>query len=237
MDFAITLSGFTTENMEGLEMAPSLFYREIFFVVKKPGPKLTVWQLITPFTPYVWLAALVSVLCAIAALLLITALSPSEHKLDVFDSTWAILGIMINESIPSKLMLPFQLGSKHIFLFMWCLCSLLIGLSYQSILLASLTKVSLEEPIDTYQQIIDAKVPLFVLKGTEVEELMETSPLAIVQKAYQMNVLDMNAFFSNNLLGGSSPDEVLKASEEGRAALVTSTSRVGSISHWAYRGR
>jgi len=217
------MSGFLHTEIIGMEMAPSHFLREIFFVSGKPGPVLMVTRLIEVLTVHVWIGVLCSILAAVVTLLLITFYSPKEQSLALFDSVVLSVGILINESIPDKLINPFRVSSKHVFLWFWCLCSLLLSMSYQSILLASLTKVTLEQPLDTFQQAIDQEIPLFILNGTEAPYLLRESPFPVVRDAYWKNVVAMQAYFSNDATGGSSPMDILRYSHELNSSKIKLT--------------
>ena len=70
-------------------------------------------------------------------------------------------------------------------------------IGYQSILLAFLTKISLEKPFDTFEQAIEAGLPLYVIKGAQAIENMRDSANTVIREAFQINTLAKNAFFEN----------------------------------------
>ncbi len=78
----------------------------------------------------------------------------------------------------------------EVLLFVWVPLASLIGMSYQSNLLASLVRGNYEKPVDTFQDIIDLDLTLYVYKFAAGPFLLETSPFAKVREAYQKNTLD-----------------------------------------------
>ncbi len=69
---------------------------------------------------------------------------------------------MLSGSVPDTWILKNPLHSKRALLFLWLPLSLLISLSYRSVLLAVLATTRYEKPIDTLADLLDAGIPLLV---------------------------------------------------------------------------
>lgn len=100
---------------------------------------------------------------------------------------------------------------------MWLLPSSLLGMAYQSNLLAKLVKVTVEQPIDTYQDMIDRDVTMFMLDGTSHHYWTE-SPSPMVRKAFQKGHLDKpNSAF---MWGPNADDHAFESISDGKGVIA-----------------
>lgn len=68
-----------------------------------------------------------------------------------------------------------------ILFYVWMLTSVLLSFGYRSTLLASLVSVEVEEPVDTWQKLLDAKMTMALPGHYIVHEYMKTSPVPVIQ--------------------------------------------------------
>ena len=99
-------------------------------------------------------------------------------------------------------------------------------MAYQSLLLSALVKVRLEDPINSYQDILDRDLPLYIVSNTIVEHLFKTSPFAIVRETFEKQSI----LFRTNSEGGS-PAHILDAITDGKAVGNTALSRYFGSRH------
>lgn len=111
-----------------------------------------------------------------------------------------------------------------IFLGMWIPTATLIGMAYQSNLLASMVKTVFERPVaDTFQDVIENGIKLIIIRGTFVERLLESSPDPHAKMAYEASGKN-----GGLMLIADYERERMKYHQEvqeGKAALSTSTLR------------
>ncbi len=170
----------------GIDASPALHQRTLSFVTAHPPERARLYTLVEPFGLPVWLLSL----CAVSAMAvsLVVASRASFHEggeRDVFTLSVLSVGTMIAEAMPNRLLrLDNNTRSMRIVL-VTCLPLLcLLGMAYQSNLLAFLVKVGRERPIDTYQDVLDANKTMYVLKGSLVPHLLATSPSPLARRAF-----------------------------------------------------
>ncbi len=206
------------------EFSPALDQRDVFIVVKKPGPRNRYESLAGTLELPVWIAIITSVCVFWVTLVLSRKMDPNMAKDDVFRLLSISLGVMINESVSPRLLSLGKSRVKHLLLVTWIPTSCFLGMAYQSNLLASLVKVSREKPIDTFPDLIEYDMPLFVLKGTLGSYLLAISPFPVVRSAYNKLAVDFD-----NVPGSI---EVMKAkAEKGRGSFIEILMRFHGFKH------
>ncbi len=66
----------------------------------------------------------------------------------------------------------------------WLPTACLLSMAYKSNLLASLVKVSEENPVDTFDDILERDMTVFLGRGSLAAHLLATSPKPVVRRAY-----------------------------------------------------
>ncbi len=174
--------------ISGIHFSPSLNHRETFLIGKPPGVKKRDEALIDPFNGLVWLGLTLSLCGMLLSLTLVSQLSP-WLKLDFLESFTLVLSIMFKEPIPdNKIKLENSL-SRNVLLFTWLLTGTLLSMAYSSNLLASLVKDEQEKPMDTFQDILDAVITVYLNGKTPAQQELASSPVGIVKEVYEKQVL------------------------------------------------
>ncbi len=120
------------------------------FYNAKPGPVTSFLTLVYPFEKQVWLFSILSFIFVFMASMLIKV----KTNVATFRIFQIILSPLLSDSSAIKRQ---QNGSVHknwygyAVLFIWCMCGLLLSMSYTSNLLASLTVVRTEKTDDTFE--------------------------------------------------------------------------------------
>ncbi len=66
-------------------------------------------------------------------------------------------------------------------LFLWLPSGLVISMMYRETLLASLISVQLEEPVQTWQELLDRDMTLYMQKGVILHDIMQSSAIPVVR--------------------------------------------------------
>ncbi len=184
---------FSNNWKKGTELSGATCFRTFEFLTPYPKSVPAYLTLIEPYTWQVWVASVVCIFCLSLFLFIeiktmsrYVNISSEEH--DPFFLMNVTFGILINEAIPNWLLSLKTRKTKQLILLFWIPVACLLGMAYQSNLLSSLVKTGKEKSIDTYQDLIDNGVHLFLRRNTIVKYLLDTHPNDIVKEAHKMTV-------------------------------------------------
>ncbi len=174
----------------GNELSVATCSRSFYFVTTYPKIAPAYLTLVEPLSWKVWVALVATIICMAAAFYLQTRVMswcvhvPKQEK-DKFLLTITVIGGVINEAVPNELLSLKTWRSKQLLLVFWIPVACLIGMAYQSNLLSSLVKVRKEKPIDTFQDILDNGMTMFIMENSIVPYLMDSHPNPTLQLAHQ----------------------------------------------------
>ncbi len=201
----------------GNDLTLPMFQRVLSLYAKYPYLKSRYETLLGPFNFSVWMALLTMIISTSITLVLSSkCLVKSNNSL--FDSTVPSYSVLISESMPYHIMYKSMSTSK------WTLLSFLIPLSaflchaYRSNLLASLIEHEHEKPVDTYQDIIDRDITIYLANGTTVLPLMANSPNPTVVQTYWNNLIGKDGIYNKE--NGKAPDRVWNALYSGKGVIL-----------------
>lgn len=184
-----------------------------YFVANMPKKTRKVTALLEVFNYSVWIFWSASMLAICVTLLLVNYKHHIEN--DRFLLLTTSYGIMINESIPERLLNIDTVKSMQFLLLTWIPMSFLIGMAYQSNLLALMTKKQLEKPIETFQDIVDRDMTMFMTSTrSRSYTMLKSSPNPTVRKAFQKGVVENEGIFK--YVNDTIPNYVTKIVEEGK---------------------
>ncbi len=201
----------------GNDITPPMFQRDISLYTKYPDLKGSYQTMLGPFNFSVWMAVLATIISTAVALVVQTK-SLGENNDSWFDLIVPSYSVLISESMPYNVMYVQMSVSK------WTLLSFLIPIStllshaYRSNLLASLIKQEHEKPVDTYQDLIERDMTIYIINGTTVPPLLANSPNPTVVQAYRNNLVGKGGFYSK--VKGETPSSVLNDIYAGKGALI-----------------
>ncbi len=164
------------------DLTPPMFQRDVYLYAKYPDLKSRYKTLLGPFNLLVWMALLAMIILT-SVTLMVSNKYLTKRNDSLFDTTVPSYSVLISESMPHHVMYANMSISK------WTLLSFLIPLStllchsYRSNLLASLVELQHEKPVDTYQDIMDRDITIYLANGTTVLPLSANSPNPIVVQA------------------------------------------------------
>ncbi len=196
---------------------PNQQRREMFFVAKHPESRTAYYTLAGPFDIATWILLMIAML----SMALLLAFSASLKYFDSLlgnplQSFLAGFGILITESLPTK-QLSFQYlwKLKHICiaLIIWLPTCYFISLAYRSNLLASLCRQELEDPIDTYEDVLERNMKAYVPLGTSAGRLLNTSPNPTVRHFYLKAVTEVR------FVKGGYPQDIREEMLSGKAVI------------------
>ncbi len=154
--------------------------RELALYAAHPRETLKYLTLLEPLNGTTWTMTLVTILCVCIVLIVLNHFgighSLEETRNDLFTISMVVFGTMINESLPGKLVAlkKSALGFNSLIV-IWIPCSCLIDMAYQSNLLAFLVKTSKEKPIDTFQDILERDMTVFLPSSTISAQMLNCS--------------------------------------------------------------
>lgn len=146
-----------------------------------------------PFNFAVWVFVMISIGCVALAFLAIDKWSVKSNY-DNFTLCTKSYAIMINESISSQLTDINTTIPNQILLLTWLLSSFLISLAYQSNLLASFLAIKYEGPIDSFQDIIDKDLKMY-LWGDKEQNRKFFSYSKVSLMAFEQGHVKKNAIY------------------------------------------
>ncbi len=178
-----------------MDFLTTTYMREFFLARRHPIRKSSYLTLIRPFTPYVWITFCISIALLLISVALISRLARQSALSDLFDMTRLIFGIMINESLPDRLLNLRTAGRPMaILMIMWVPLACFFGMGYQSTLLSALVKPIMEKPIDSFEDILQKDVKMFVFKPTVLPSLFRSTSKQVVREAYEKQALFINLY-------------------------------------------
>ncbi len=202
----------------GTDVSASTKNRHFRGLTSRPGRVISYETLALPLTRPVWAFYLASVLLVYAAfhVEIATLANGDKNKSGGGDIFLLTVGILVSETVPKWLTsLRGSSASKQLLLVSWLPLACLLSWVYQSTLLSFLVKVAKERPIDTYQDVLDRQVPIYVTRGNMMGPLMATHPLPVVREAYdKLTVLHNRPY-----------EEVMSLLVEGKAVIITGEDR------------
>ncbi len=207
----------------GNDLTPPMFQRDVYLYAKYPDIKSRYETLLGPFNFLVWMALLAMIASSTVTLILSSKyLGKSNNSL--FNTTVPSYSVLMSVSMPYHVMYSNMSKSK------WILLSFLIPLStllchaYRNNLLASLVEHEHEKPVDTYQDIIDRDMTIYLPKGTTVLPLFANSPNPTVVQAYWSNLIGKDGIYDSEK--GKAPDRVWNKLYSGEGVVVRPKERV-----------
>lgn len=219
------------------DLLPATCQRVFSLATRLPARKSSLLTLVYPFHWRVWLVVststlLMSVTLTVVNRLLTLSDSPQVLDFDSFSVFSISVGIMISEGILHRLLSLKTSLTMHILLLVWIPMSCLIGMAYQSNLLAALVKADMDEPVGTFEDIIAKDVKIYLTKATVVPHLLSKSPRETVRRAY----LKQAVFVTQNE-DGSSQDYLFSDTLDDRAVYDSFTERLTGMGHLFQAGR
>ncbi len=213
--------------------------RDSFLSSKKVGTLPRYQSVIDPFTLTVWIATLVSIMAFWASLFSCSRAGFYDNT-DLFNQLRVALCVMLSEDIPNRL-LSFQQQSKQshglkILLVTLVPMALLLSMAYQSNLLASLVRRNTEKPIDTYQDVLDRGLKLYVFRRAMSPFLLRTSPFPLERRVFQVAAVQKGGLYDLNGRR-ETPKHIYSDTLEGKALIVFSDINFHQREHVLRRGR
>ncbi len=210
------------------DVSPAVFERTIGFSTGKPLPVDSIHTLSMPFDLPTW-----TCMCLTAAAVWL-ALSAVNRWHRSPDHVWApppatgfhLLSVsvipLISESLPLHWFSIRATRQGNLLLFLWLPLATIVSSAYESNLLSSLVSVSYERPLDTFQELLESQVPLYMLGKTVMTPLMKHSARSEVREAFANNVIKRGGFF------GDEPDSVssewaMEEQTKGKVCIMTTS--------------
>lgn len=191
----------TRDRVIAVEFGINMFYREVGFggaLIKQADAFDT---LILPFDQYIWVALLVSSFIYFALLIVSEFVMGWQKQSDqIFASFSLTVSPLLNDSVPSRMHGQNRYVARWFSLAFWLLLGVFLSMAYKSNLLATLTIVSKETPINTPEEILKSGYPVYSLAGTVLAEGLQFSPTPIYRQIFRESVLNKNALM---VFGGS----------------------------------
>ncbi len=212
------------------DLAANYHQREILVWSNYPKPKERFQTIGEPLNWEVWVGIVVSIALAALALYIISRMDlTGTVDRDMF-TLWSIaVGTMVNEGLPDRVIRSSKNKAYKVLLFMWIPMACLICMAYQSNLLAALVKTSTEKPINSYQDILDRGIVIYVPMGTLARYLFASSPNPLVQKVYDEAIVGRGGLY--DLDHGQVPESIMKEILEGRGVYDNLLLRVTGQRH------
>ena len=110
----------------------------------------------------------------------------------------------------------------------------LLSMSYQSNLLASLLKVGLVPPLDTFGDIYEAGLAVYLPRGTAGPAMLSSYPSDITRKLYQEAVVERNGIYQPQ--GNTFPPHLAEEVLDGKAAIMVLSRNYYGMRHMFRRG-
>lgn len=181
-------SAFKINTFPSADFSPFLYLDVGYFGTRTLARVDKYNDLVLPFRDNVWLG-IVCVIVAFCIVLFLTKRAMENDSDDLFSLFIMSFGLMINESACTRRMSLSTYYSRQILLVTWVLPATFFGMAYQSNLLAFLIKVPLEEPVNSYQDIIDRDMTMYLFRGVP-HSIWTESPVPVVKTAFQKSYLD-----------------------------------------------
>ncbi len=194
-----------------------MFQRDISLYAKYPDLKSRYKTLLGPLNFAVWMAVLASVTSAAFILLLLNKYL-GKNQCSPFVITVPSYNVLINEAMPLHFMYANMSVSKWFLLSFLIPMNTLLSHGYRSNLLASLIEHEHDKPVDTYQDIIDRDLTIYIINGTTVPPLLANSPNPTVVQAYWNNMIGKNGIYAS--VKGETPARVWRDLDAGKGIIV-----------------
>ncbi len=199
-----------------------MFQREISLYAKYPDLIDSYKTLLGPYNFPVWMAVLATITSSAIFLIIVTRFLGDDND-SWFVMTVPSYSALISESMPYHVMYAQMNVPK------WTLLSFLIPLStllshaYRSNLLASLIKQEHEKPVDTYQDIINRDMTIYIINGSAMPFFLANSPNPTVAQAFRNNLVRKGGFYST--VKGKTPARVWDDVFSGKGAIIFTRER------------
>ncbi|XP_059079176.1 uncharacterized protein LOC131877506 [Tigriopus californicus] len=217
-DFGIGQLTITLDRSENVDFGINAYNREIGFAGSVPK-RLNVFNtIILPFDAYTWFALLLSAISIFSLLLTFERITGwCKHSDPTFKALSLTIGPLLNESQPSRMLDQSRYKSKLFVIGLWLFLGYFMSMAYESNLLATLTFVTYERPIDTPEEVIKSDLTVYALSRTALAESLKFSPNPIYRSIFKNQVVAKNGlrFFGQPIEARN------KAVEEGRGFLVS----------------
>ncbi|TRY73927.1 hypothetical protein TCAL_14626 [Tigriopus californicus] len=202
-----------------VEFSINMFYREVGFGGSLAQRVDAFNTLILPFDTSIWLALLVSIATYFALLVVSEFVMGYTQKQSdqIFTSFCLTVFPLLNDSVPSRMHSQNRYTARWFSLTLWLLLGVMLSMAYKSNLLATLTIVKIENPINSPEELLNTGYPVYSLAGTVLSEGLQSSPMAIYRQIYQESVLDKKSL----LIFGASWDSANEEIRNGKAFKAT----------------
>lgn len=208
----------TLERWENVDFGINTYNREIGFAGSLPKRLNVFDSIFLPYDSTTWLALFLSAIAVFSLLLTFEWITGWDKQSDpTFKALSLTVGPLLNESQPSRMLNRSQYQSKWFVIGLWLFLGYFLSMAYESNLLATLTIVSYERPIDSPEGVIESDLTVYALSGTALAESLQFSPNPIYRSIFDNQVVAKKGlrFF------GEPVEERNKAIQEGRGFLVS----------------
>ncbi len=211
-----------------------MFQGDIFITVKRPTVRSRLETIFYPYSLASWIVIVISFIVALAAMILCDKilLFVYEGK-GIFHNFAITLSAIINDSSSRKMSLSSLSAAKMLVVSIWLPASMLLGLAYQSNLLASLIRTDFEPSISTFQDILDKPMFKVVVHNlTVVPLIMKNSPNPLVRQTY-FQAVEKNGGLVNGFPKGLPLDDIMA----GIAGMVMNPYTITGFRHMLQKGK
>lgn len=215
--------------------------RELALYAAYPRETSKYLTLVEPYDPKTWAITVLTLLSVCAILVLLTRLDNNAGGTaaapDLFRISTLSFGVMINESLSEKLIsIDKKSAALVIVLVTWIPISCLLGMAYQSNLRAFLIRARMEEPVDTFEDVLERGMTLYLALSTPTPSHMTSSQLPIIQRVYRESVLARGGLYDFNSKGRA-PDHIYDEFGRGEALMDSINVRVAGRRHQMRKGK
>jgi hypothetical protein len=154
------------------DLSPMVSQRNFFIATAYPKPVQKFLALLTTFDFFTWIFTVIFFII-FTIVLTFVSFNGKENTLDT--PFLLTLGILTNSSRPQHQVTLLGMPSRQIIIVFWLLAGLILGMAYKSNLLASLINIEYEKPIDTLTDVMNAELDLYIVRGTQVPDMMKFS--------------------------------------------------------------
>ena len=191
--------------------------REIAAYAKYPDDVTQYSTLVSPFGWWVWLFTAISIAAVYVFIIVVVRVDAHNNiDMDIFQIGSITCGPMIFEPMHRKLFYFDKAAALRVLLFIWLPLSCLLGMSYRGNLLAFLVKTGKEKPIDTFDDVMERDLTMYLSRSSFGNAWAKSSPIPYMQKVYDNQVRKKNGSYTFDK-GGDWPAHVKQGVKEGTA--------------------
>lgn len=177
---------FTNKRYEFVDFLSLGRYHELCWVMPRPKPNYyNANSIIIVFEAHVWLSL---GLTLITAFILLALLENYDHQeINWFKIGSLSLTVFISEPVKAS-WFESSKKSKMVLFFMWIPLAFCLCLTYKANLLVHILAITYDDKIDTTEQVLNSKLPLWIAKDGLIGDLFFKDPSPMMAAVVQENV-------------------------------------------------